>query len=98
MRQIEYPVETMYRLLEICDGYEMLQDISDVLIGCRYSAGYDEGVLGKLARIVKLIVDRADPSLYDRYMDFHDTELALILDDKKIDNHLKAEMLVGSKR
>ena len=97
MRQIEDPVETMYRLLEICDGYEMLQDISDVLIGCRYSAGYDEGVLGKLARIVKLIVDRADPSLY-RYMDFHDTELALILDDKKIDNHLKAEMLVGSKR
>ena len=55
----------------------------------------DEGVLGKLAHIVKLIVDRADPSLYDRDVDFHDTELALILDDKKIGNHLKAEMLVG---
>ena len=44
---------------------------------------------------IKLIVDRADPSLYDRDVDFHDTELALILDDKKIGNHLKAEMLVG---
>ena len=43
-------------------------------------------------------VDHADPSLYDRNIDFHDTELALILDDKKIDNHLKAEMLVGIKR
>ena len=87
----------MYRLLEIYDGYEMLQDISDVLIGHRYSAGYDEGVLGKLAHIIKLIVDRADPSLYDRDVDFHDTELARILDNKEMDNHLKAEMLVGSR-
>ena len=39
----------LFELLEIYDGYEALQDLSETLVGCSYSAGYDEGIIGKLA-------------------------------------------------
>lgn len=83
----------MYRLLEIYDGYEELQDVADSLVGFGCSAGYDEGILGKLSHVVRLIVDRTDSALYDRTVDFCDTELARILNDKNLDNRCKAEIL-----
>ena len=93
MNTIEEQKEEMFRLLEIYDGYEMLQDISDSLTGFGCSAGYDEGILGKLSHVVRLIVERADPALYNRETDFSDTELARILDDKDMENRYKAEIL-----
>ena len=94
--KIQKKREDMYRLLEIHDAYETLQKISESLIGYNYSAGFDEGVIGKLAHVVRLIIDRTDPSLFDKTMDFSDTELARILEDTEMDNRHKAEILTGS--
>ena len=97
MERLEKQTNTMYRLLEIYDAYETLQDISDTLTGVGCSAGYGEGVLGKLSHIVRLIIDHADSSLYDSSVDFCDTELAQILGDREMDNHHKAVILTGLK-
>ena len=98
MERFEKQEETMYRLLEIYDAYETLQDISDLLTGLGCSAGYGEGVLGKLSHIVRLIIDHADPLLYDKEIDFSGTKLAQILGDKDMDNRNKAEILTGSRK
>lgn len=95
MNVFDLQKKEMYELLEIYDGYRALQDISVNLVGCTYGAGYDEGILGKMAYIVDLIVRRSNPALFDRTVDFADTELARILDDEKMDNHMKAEKLLG---
>lgn len=95
MTSLEEKSKELYRLLEIYDGYEALQEVSEALAGCSYGAGYDEGILGKLAHVVNLIVNLSNPSLYDRTVDFADTELGRILDDRKLDNHVKAEVLLG---
>ena len=98
MEKKEKRREDMFRLLEIYDAYGTLQDISDLLTGFGCSAGYDEGILGKLSHVVRLITDRADPALFDRETDFSDTELARILDAKDMDNRHKAQILTESRK
>ena len=95
MTSLEEKSKELYRLLEIYDGYEALQEVSEALAGCSYGAGYDEGILGKLAHVVNLIVSHSDPLLFDKTMDFADTKLARILSDRELDNHRKAELLLG---
>ena len=95
MNAFELQKDEMYRLLEIYDGFNQLQGISKSLIGYSYSSGYDEGILGKLAYIVDIIISRANPSLFNKSVDFSDTELARILNDREMDNRLKAEILLG---
>lgn len=98
MNTIEEQKEEMFRLLEIYDGYEALQDVSETLTGCGCDCGYGEGVLGKLTYIVSIITSHSDPTLYDRKTDFHDTTLARILDDRNMDNRRKAECLLGLRK
>ena len=95
MNTIKAQKEEMFEYLEIYDAYSTVQDISKTLIGCGCDCGYVEGVLGKLTYIVDLIRRHSDPSLYDRTMDFHDTRLAKLLDNRGMDNRLKAEYLLG---
>ena len=98
MNMVETQKEEMYEFLEIYDGYEALQDISQVLTGCGCDCGYDEGVLGKLMNIIGLIRNHSDPSLYDRNIDYYETRFAKLLDDRQMDNHLKAEYLLGLRK
>ena len=95
MNVFDLQKKEMYELLEIYDGYRALQDISVNLVGYTYGAGYDEGIIGKLAYVVDLIVSHSSPGLFNRDVDFADTELAQILDNEKMDNHMKAEKLLG---
>ena len=92
---LEQQKKELFELLEIYDGYEALQDMSETLVGCTYGAGYDEGIIGKLAYVVDLIVSHSSPGLFNRDVDFADTELARILSDRELDNHRKAELLLG---
>ena len=85
----------MYRLLEIYDGYEALLDFSESLSGYSCGCGYDEGILGKLSNIIDVIKNRARPALFDKSVDFSETDFARILDDRELDNRVKAEMLIG---
>ena len=47
---------------------------------------------------IGLIRNHSDPSLYDRNIDYYDTRLAKLLDDSQMDNHLKAEYLLGLRK
>ena len=88
----------MFRFLEIYDAYVTLQSISETLTGCGCDCGYGEGALGKLTHIVDIIVSHAEPSLYDRSKDFCDSRLSRLLDDREMDNRLKAEYLLGLRK
>ena len=98
MNMIEAQKEEMFEYLEIYDAYNTLQDISKALAGCGSDCDYSEGVLGKLMNIIGLIRNHSDPSLYDRNIDYYNTRLARLLDDSQMDNHLKAEYLLGLRK
>ena len=48
--------------------------------------------------IIGLIRNHSDPSLYDRNIDYYDTRFARLLDNRQMDNHLKAEYLLGLRK
>ena len=98
MNMIKAQIEEMYEYLEIYDAYNTLQDILETLSGCGCDCDYSEGVLGKLMNIIGLIRNHSDPSLYDRNIDYYDTRLAKLLDNRQMDNHLKAEYLLGLRK
>lgn len=90
--------EELFQFLEIYDGYEELLEVMEVLGGFIYKAGYGEGILGRLVHIVDIIKSHSDPTLYDRKQDFSDSRLAHLLANKKMNNHLKAENLLGLRK
>jgi len=47
---------------------------------------------------IGLIRNHSDPSLYDSNIDYYDTRFAKLLDDSQMDNHLKAEYLLGLRK
>ncbi len=80
--------QTMFELLEIYDAKEELERISEELSGVAFATGYDEGILGKLSRVTDIIM-RGSP------LDDDQTEFWEILEDKSLENHRKARMLLG---
>lgn len=98
MNMIKAQIEEMFEYLEIYDAYNTLQDILETLSGCGSDCDYSEGVLGKLMNIIGLIRNHSDPSLYDSNIDYYDTRLAKLLGDSQMDNHLKAEYLLGLRK
>ena len=98
MTTFETQKKEMFEFLEIYDAYNTVQDFSETLTGCGCDFGYGEGVLGKLMNIIGLIRNHSDPSLYDHAIDYYDTRFAKLLDDRQMDNHLKAEYLLGLRK
>ena len=84
---------TMFELLEMYDAKEALIQVLDMLIGDRYEAGYGEGIMGNLSYAYDIIA-RNSP-LREPGRDVEDTLFGQILDNKTIDNHRKARLLLG---
>ena len=84
---------TMFELLEMYDAGEALMQVQEMLIGERYSAGYGEGILGNLSYAYDIIA-RNSP-LREPGCDVEVTLFGQILDNKTIDNHKKARLLLG---
>ena len=84
---------TMFELLEMYDAKEALIQVLDMLIGDRYEAGYGEGIIGNLSYAYDIIA-RNSP-LRESGRNVEDTLFGQILDNKAIDNHKKARLLLG---
>ena len=84
---------TMFELLEIYDARDALMRIQEMLIGEEYEAGYGEGIIGNLSYAYD-IISRNSP-LYDPTRNVEDTRFGQIIEDKAIDNHKKARLLLG---
>ena len=84
---------TMFELLEMYDAKEALIQVLDMLIGDRYEAGYGEGIMGNLSYAYDIIA-RNSP-LHESGRNVEDTLFGQILDNKAIDNHKKARLLLG---
>ena len=84
---------TMFELLEMYDAKEALIQVLDMLIGDRYEAGYGEGIIGNLSYAYDIIA-RNSP-LREPRRDVEVTLFGQILDNKTIDNHRKARLLLG---
>lgn len=84
---------TMFELLEMYDAKEALIQVLDMLIGDRYEVGYGEGIIGNLSYAYDIIA-RNSP-LRESGRNVEDTLFGQILDNKAIDNHKKARLLLG---
>ena len=84
---------TMFELLEMYDAREALMQIQEMLIGERYDAGYGEGIIGNLSYAYDIIA-RHSP-LREPRRNVEDTRFGQILEDRTIDNHKKARLLLG---
>ncbi len=80
--------QTMCDLLEIYDAKEELHQILEMLIDEDCAPGYGDGILGKLSRVTDIIMRRSS-------LDDDQTEFWEILEDKTLENHRKARMLLG---
>lgn len=85
--------QTMYELLEIYDAVQKLYVVDELLTGIQHEAGYGEGILGNLS-YVSDIIKRHSP-LYRPGEDLEKSEFWQLLENQKIDNRKKAEILLG---
>lgn len=72
-----------------------LETVLEMLTGEEDAVGYEEGILGSLSYIDD-IISRHSP-LYHSEDDFFESEFGRILEDKKMNNHKKARLLLGMK-
>ena len=84
---------TMYELLEVNDAIDELHVVQEMLAGVDMGCGFGEGILGNLS-YVETIIARNSP-LYHPYDDEAGERYLEILDDKEMDNHRKARILLG---
>ena len=84
---------TMFELLEIYDAVNNLELIEEMLIGEVSGAGPGEGIMGSLS-YVSGIIARFSPVYLPR-ADYEVSYFWRTLDDKTMDNHRKARILLG---
>ncbi len=85
----------MFELLEIYDATEELQRVLVMLINEDIAPGYEDGILGKLSRVMDII--RRNSPLYRPGEDYDRSEICRILENEVLDNHQKSRLLLGIK-
>ena len=86
---------TMFELLEMHDAVEGLWEMMEKLSGVPCGVGPGEGILGDLTYVTDIIL-RNSP-LYNPAEDAEESEFWRILENKVIDNRLKARILLELK-
>jgi len=85
--------QTMFKLLEIYNATQDIWKIQEMLIGIPCDVGYGEGILGELD-YTQEIISKFSP-VYDPTEDYEESKFWQILDNREIDNHVKARLLLG---
>ena len=86
--------QTMFKLLEVYNASLDFSDILYKLIGKPFcDVDPSEGILGALDYVPEVIT-KFSP-VYDPTEDYEESRFWQILDDREIDNHVKARLLLG---
>lgn len=85
--------QTMFKLLEIYNATQDIWKIQEMLIGITCDVGYGEGILGALDYAQEVIA-KFSP-VYNPGEDYEESKFWQILDDREMDNHVKARLLLG---
>ena len=85
--------QTMFELLEIRDAVDKLRDIEIMMTGCLIGGNPGESIMGNMFYIDE-IISRHSP-LFITEVDYMDTYYGKVLEDKEMNNHRKARILLG---